>query len=83
MTIEDLFTYFDNLVESGSDDELFASSYIKGFVSLHDERKSGQILATDFHQLIAGELANSKSELTPQDYRIVSNFWLSLAYKFS
>ncbi len=88
-----LYHYLDELVSSeysssehspSNEDELFASSYVRGFITLSasqygdDSQSLTKTLADDISQKILA----AKSELTPQDQTIVNNFWLQLQTAF-
>jgi len=85
MTLENLFQKLDDLVENGgSSDELFASSYIRGFIALAagqfgDEQ---QPLSSELAQTVEESIKDAKSELTPQDQVIVFNYWQTLKLDF-
>jgi len=84
-SVNDLYEYFDNLFDDGDEDTLFASSYIRGFLSLaaaeygDDEQPLTSTLAAD----IAQKLKESKSELSPQDQHIVQTFWQDIQAIFT
>ncbi|MCO4800108.1 MAG: YfcL family protein [Colwelliaceae bacterium] len=77
----ELYQYFDELVmEDVNSDILFASSYIRGFISLVSSQfgDETQLLTIELLNCVSEELNKSKSELTPQDNVIVNNYWLNL-----
>ncbi len=80
-TVAGLYLYLDNLFDQDVDaDTLFASGYLRGFVSLvatnfGDEK---QIITSTLVESITAKLKTAKTELTPQDSVIVDNFWLKL-----
>lgn len=80
--IEDLYRYFDSLVEDGTDDELFASSYIRGFVLLVVDGRQQLALSAELYQSISDQLEQARSELSPQDRTIVGNYWQTLQAYF-
>mgnify|MGYP000456266067 CR=1 FL=1 len=83
-TINDLFDYFDTLVSDDNDDLMFASSYIRGFVTLVAGKYG------DFEQRFSRELAgdiflqmrSARSELSPADQTLVFEFWQELSSEF-
>lgn len=89
MTFENLtalYQYFDDLAEQGADgDVLFATSYIRGFISLaasaygSEEQKLTKTLADDITQ----KLHEARTELSPQDKSIVNEQWAQLQQAFS
>lgn len=81
ITISEIYQYLDSLFEQEVDtDTLFASGYLRGFISLaaangSDEQQLISVLIIDS---ISEKLARAKTELSPQDHVIVQNFWLTL-----
>ncbi|MFQ3289110.1 MAG: hypothetical protein ACI93V_001332 [Alteromonadaceae bacterium] len=77
-TLAKLYQYFDNLAEEEtSSDELFASSYIRGFIGLSasefgDEQ---QTLSIALANTVSEKLYEARAELTPQDRVIVNEYW--------
>lgn len=77
-TLAKLYQYFDNLAEQEtSSDELFASSYIRGFIGLSasefgDEQ---QTLSIALANTVSEKLYEARAELTPQDRVIVNEYW--------
>jgi hypothetical protein len=80
-TVADLYLHLDNLFDQDIDaDTLFASGYLRGFISLvatgfGDEK---QEFTTILIEAITSKLKEAKTELSPQDSVIVNNFWLKL-----
>ncbi|SES82849.1 YfcL family protein [Thalassotalea agarivorans] len=86
MNLQDFYQFLDDVVESNADaDDLFASSYIRGFVSLHAAAfgDESQPLSQALASKVSEELVNAKNELTPQDQAIVAAYWQTLTPKFS
>mgnify|MGYP001943241289 FL=1 len=82
--ISGLYQYLDSLFEQDVDsDTLFASSYVRGFISLaaSDQGDEQQMITALLVDSISDKLAKAKIELSPQDQVIVQNFWLSLQQK--
>ncbi len=80
-TLSDLYQYLDALFDQDVDNDiLFASSYLRGFISLSatDFGDEQQSISASLVGLITQKLAAAKSELNPQDNVIVQNFWLNL-----
>ncbi len=79
--LEELYHYLDSLFEQDIDsDTLFASGYLRGFIALAatnfgDEQ---QTLTVQLIQAVSDKITAAKTELSPQDSVIVSNFWLNL-----
>jgi hypothetical protein len=80
-----LYQFLDNLFDQeSSDDELFASSYLRGFISLSacefgdEEQVLSQGLATSIDE----KLQAARTELNPQDRKIVQDYWLELKQAF-
>ena len=65
-------------------DELFASSYIRGFITLaaaeygDDSQSLTKVLGDD----ISEQIQSAKSELTPQDQYIIKQYWQELQKAF-
>ncbi|MCW8833554.1 MAG: YfcL family protein [Colwellia sp.] len=81
ITAADLYHYLDDLFEQDVDgDTLFASSYLRGFISLAatDFGDEQQTLCAALLTAISEQLSQAKTELSPQDNVIVQNFWLAL-----
>ncbi len=80
-TVAELYQYLDDLFEQDVDsDTLFASSYLRGFISLSatefgDEQ---QAICPQLLVAINDQLSQAKTELSPQDNVIVQNFWSAL-----
>lgn len=84
-TLSQLYQHFDELcLKENNDDELFASSYIRGFIALAASQfgDETQLLSTDFGNDISVKLTDARSELTPQDQQIISNYWAELKTLF-
>ncbi len=80
-TVADLYQYLDSLFDQDVDsDTLFASSYLRGFISLSatDFGDEQQAICPALLLAINHQLSQAKTELCPQDNAIVQNFWLSL-----
>lgn len=84
-TLADLYQSFDQLAEQALDsDLLFASSYIRGFISLvaSEYGDEQQPLSTALAENVTAKLYDARSELTPQDRAIVSDYWQTLQTSF-
>jgi len=81
-----LYQYFDDMVDADADsDTLFASSYIRGFISLAacaygDEQ---QILSAQLAKDVSEQLHQARTELSPQDRQLVQNYWQELQGHFA
>lgn len=80
-----LYQYFDELAEQDSDsDILFATSYIRGFISLaaseygHEDQPLTKALAKN----ITAKIYEARTELSPQDKQIVNGYWEWLSALF-
>jgi len=83
--LTELYHYFDQLVDQeASADDLFASSYIRGFIALAGSEfgDESQALSTELSESIEEKIVAAKSELTPQDQLIVKQYWLTLKTSF-
>jgi hypothetical protein len=80
-SVADLYQYLDALFELDADsDTLFAGSYLRGFISLvaTDYGDESQIISSLLLEGVTAKVGQAKVELSPQDYAIVTNFWLVL-----
>ena len=81
-----LYQYLDDIVEGDvSNDELFASSYIRGFISLSASQfgDESQPLTTVLADDISNKITEARSELTPTDRAIVKDYWQNLQKLFN
>ena len=80
-----LYHYFDQMVVTDADsDSLFASSYIRGFISLAagvygDEQ---QALSAQLAQNVSEQLHQARTELSPLDRQLVTHYWQQLQQHF-
>jgi hypothetical protein len=80
-TVAELYQYLDSLFDQDVDgNALFASSYLRGFISLSatefgDEQ---QVICEELFVAINTQLSLAKTELSPQDNVIVQSFWSAL-----
>ncbi len=77
--LTDFYQYLDDLFEQDSDsDTLFASGYLRGFVSLvaTEFGDENQVISKELVTGVSEKIAQAKTELAPQDYAVVHNFWL-------
>ncbi|WP_019025731.1 YfcL family protein [Colwellia piezophila] len=80
-TVADFYQYLDALFELDMDsDTLFAGSYLRCFISLvaTEYGDENQVIATPLLTDITAKVSQGKTELSPQDHAIVTNFWLGL-----
>ena len=76
-----LYQCFDDMAASDADnDALFASSYIRGFISLaaSDFGDEQQALSQALADKVSEQLHEARTELTPQDRAIVNQYWHEL-----
>lgn len=75
-----IFMLIDALVETGSDDTLFATGYLRGHISLAaadcEQENIDDINALKLR--VASSLKANANELNPADQVLVSNCWLAL-----
>jgi hypothetical protein len=79
--LAELYQYLDDLVcQDVSSDDLFASSYLRGFISLAASEfgDESQLLAQTLAEDISKRVDEAKTELTPADRVIVNNYWQQL-----
>ena len=80
-----LYDYLDQQVaEDVSADELFAGSYLRGFISLAGSEygDESQALTRVLADNISIKLQAARTELTPQDRQIVQDYWQHLQVAF-
>ena len=85
-SLTELYQYFDEIVSHGDcDDVLFASSYLRGFISLAASQYGSetQALTKSLADDISEKLHEARTELTPDDRRIVSEYWAQLQVHFA
>lgn len=81
-----LYDYFDNLVlQDCSNDDLFASSYLRGFITLTaaDFGDEQQLLTKALASKVSEKLQAARNELSPGDRALIQNYWLELQQAFS
>ena len=80
-----LYLFLDNVFDQeNSDDQLFASSYLRGFISLSASEFGDEslLLSLAFAASIDEKLKAARTELSPQDRKIVQDYWQELKQKF-
>ncbi|NQZ24545.1 MAG: YfcL family protein [Colwellia sp.] len=83
--IAELYLYLDSLFDQdNSDDQLFASSYLRGFISISviEFGDESQALSPALATSIDEKLQAARTELSPQDRQIVQDYWLELKEVF-
>ncbi len=81
-----LYDYLDQqVVADVSADELFAGSYLRGFISLAGSEygDESQALTQALADNISAKLQAARTELTPQDRQIVQDYWQHLQVAFN
>jgi len=81
-----LYHYLDEQVaQDVSADELFAGSYLRGFISLAGSEfgDESQALTQALADNISEKLQAARSELSPQDRQIVQDYWQHLNSAFT
>ena len=80
-----LYLYLDNLFDQdNTDDQLFASSYLRGFISISVSEfgDESQVPSKALAVSIDEKLQAARTELSPQDRQIVQDYWLALKQTF-
>ncbi|GAB3520475.1 YfcL family protein [Photobacterium alginatilyticum] len=74
---EKLLNLIDTMVETASDDELFAGGYLRGHISLSAANceMDGISSLEAMNAAVETSLAEAQSELTPADQLIVKAMW--------
>jgi hypothetical protein len=83
--IAELYLHLDSLFDQdNSDDQLFASSYLRGFISISviEFGDESQALSPALATSIDEKLQEARTELSPQDRQIVQDYWLELKKAF-
>ncbi|KLV05816.1 hypothetical protein ABT56_09735 [Photobacterium aquae] len=82
---ETLLTLIDQMVETASDDELFAGGYLRGHISLSAANceRDGENTVTAMNERVESSLSEAQSELNPADQQIVKNLWHHLVHLVS
>lgn len=77
---EKLLTLIDLMVETASDDELFAGGYLRGHISLSAANceMEGINSVAAMNEAVDSSLAKAQSELNPSDQIIVKELWAQL-----
>ena len=77
---EKLLTLIDEMVETASDDELFAGGYLRGHISLSAANceLEGITSVEEMNRAVEASLAAAQSELNPADQLIVKEMWQQL-----
>jgi hypothetical protein len=81
-----LYHYLDEQVaQDVSADELFAGSYLRGFISLAGSEfgEESQALTKALADSISEKLQAARTELNPQDRQIVQDYWQYLQTAFN
>ncbi|WP_273858885.1 YfcL family protein [Photobacterium sp. GSS17] len=74
---EKLLTLIDHMVETASDDELFAGGYLRGHISLSAANceLDGEMSLESMNQRVDQSLSEAQSELNPSDQLLVKSLW--------
>ncbi|MEI8608420.1 hypothetical protein A1OS_07825 [Enterovibrio norvegicus] len=82
---EKILDLIDAMVDTATDDELFASGYLRGHISLAaaDCEQEGIEDLDALKVRVDGSLKDNANELTPSDQVLVANLWSSLQKKAS
>lgn len=84
--LAELYQHLDELVcQDVSDDELFASGYLRGFISLAGAQfgDEAQPLSVAFAEDISEKIEAARTELSPADRLIVNDYWQQLKAHFN
>ncbi|WP_419239780.1 YfcL family protein [Photobacterium leiognathi] len=77
---EKLLQLIDDGIDTATDDELFAGGYLRGHISLAaaDCESQNESQLSVMKEKVEQSIADAKSELSPLDYKIVYDKWISL-----
>jgi hypothetical protein len=79
--VADFYDYLDALFDLESDsDTLFAGGYLRGFISLvaTEFGDESQLISQALLLGVSDKVTQAKTELSPQDHAIVTNFWIQI-----
>jgi hypothetical protein len=79
--VVDFYDYLDALFDLESDsDTLFAGGYLRGFISLvaTEFGDESQLISQPLLLGVSDKVTQAKTELSPQDHAIVTNFWIQI-----
>ncbi|WP_286271892.1 YfcL family protein [Thalassotalea hakodatensis] len=79
--LSDLYHHFDQLAaQDVSSDELFASSYIRGFIALSagEFGDENQVISTPLIEHVSESMTAARTELSPSDREVVKCYWHQL-----
>ncbi|MDO6426622.1 YfcL family protein [Thalassotalea sp. 1_MG-2023] len=79
--LSDLYHHFDQLAaQDVSSDELFASSYIRGFIALSagEFGDENQVISAPLIEHVSESMAAARTELSPGDREVVKRYWQQL-----
>ena len=84
INLKQLFVYFDELIDFDCDDQLFASSYLRGFLEVAAVNFGDlqQPLMMDLYHHVDAQILAAQNELSEQDKHIVITFWQSIKPSF-
>lgn len=82
---ESILDIIDHMVNSATDDELFASGYLRGHLSLAvADCEQENIQDIEILKLrVSQSLKDHANELNPADFALVHNFWMFLQEKMN
>ncbi|OAN13525.1 hypothetical protein A3K86_13125 [Photobacterium jeanii] len=77
---EKLLNHIDQMVETASDDELFAGGYLRGHISLSAANCEQEAITCleEMKKAVETSIAEAQSELSPADQVIVKAMWEQL-----
>ena len=80
-----LYSWIENAIESGSDDQMFATGYLQGHIAvvLSQFEQENYVSLEKLDQAMQDCLQENKSELEPQDYLLVQSVWQSIHHYFT
>jgi len=85
LNLSELYDYFDKMVNQDcTQDELFASSYLRGFIALSAAEfgDETQHLSAELANSISEKIQSARTELSPSDRVLVDNYWSKLTQAF-
>ncbi|ALO35575.1 hypothetical protein CMT41_13275 [Colwellia sp. MT41] len=85
-SVADFYQYLDGLfdLDDTDSDTLFAGGYLRGLLSLVATKfgDESQAISSALIEEVNEKITQAKTELSPQDHAIVTNFWLKVQQRF-
>tara|TARA_B100001094_G_C18182666_1_gene801842 strand:- start:2248 stop:2529 length:282 start_codon:yes stop_codon:yes gene_type:complete len=75
-----LYIWIENAIESGSDDQMFATGYLQGHIAVvfAQFEQDKHVSLAQLNTAMQHCLQDNKAELEPQDFMLVQDVWQSI-----